>query len=361
MGQVILSRPDFRRQGDGWHDAVPQEEDFDTVSRPTDELTAVAAAAVRRAAALCRSVQSGIDRGAMTKGDKSPVTVADYGSQALIGRALVLATPEIPLVAEEDSADLRKPEHAPLLGRTWDLVRKHTDVPDPATVCDWIDHGKPVGGAPRFWTLDPIDGTKGFLRGDQYAVALALIDGGRIEVAAMACPNLGAGPGEDGDHPPGRLFLAARGQGARAYPLDAPDHPGWPVRASEAGSPAGSRYCERIEGGDSAKDTTTLVAEALGLVLPPKRLDSQAKYAVVARGEVEVYLRLPTDASYQEKIWDHAAGALVLEEAGGTITDAFGAPLDFTRGTTLAANRGIVATNGRFHQQVLDGVAKIIG
>ena len=44
----------------------------------------------------------------------------------------------------------------------------------------------------RFWTLDPIDGTKGFLRGEQYAVALALIVGGEVVVAALACPNLGA-------------------------------------------------------------------------------------------------------------------------------------------------------------------------
>lgn len=337
-------------------------EDFNTVSRPKDELMRIAAGAVRKAAALCRSVQLGIDRGAMTKGDKSPVTVADYGSQALIGRELAWATPEIPLVAEEDSAELRSPEHSALLDRTWKLVRAlEEDAESPAEVCDWIDRGRPEAGASRFWTLDPIDGTKGFLRGDQYAVALALIDDGRIEVAAMACPNLEGGPGEDGEHPPGRLLLASRGGGVRSFPLDDPDHPGWPVRASEVAEPAGARYCERIESSASNKDTTTLVAEALGLSSPPKRLDSQAKYAVVARGEVEAYLRLPSDPVYREKIWDHAAGALVLAEAGGMVTDAFGKPLDFTKGIALVENRGIVATNGRFHRQVLEAVAKIIG
>ena len=42
----------------------------------------------------------------------------------------------------------------------------------------------------RFWTLDPIDGTKGFLRSQQYAIALALIVDGEIVVAALGCPNL---------------------------------------------------------------------------------------------------------------------------------------------------------------------------
>ena len=57
-------------------------------------------------------------------------------------------------------------------------------------ICSWIDHGGAVHYRERFWTLDPIDGTKGFLRGEQYAVALALIEGGEVVVAALACPNL---------------------------------------------------------------------------------------------------------------------------------------------------------------------------
>ena len=74
------------------------------------------------------------------------------------------------------------------------------------------------------------------------------------------------------------------------------------------------------------------------------RLDSQAKYAVVARGEAEAYLRLPTRADYREKIWDHAAGVLIVEEAGGTVTDITGRPLEFTHGRDLAANRGVIVT-----------------
>jgi 3'(2'), 5'-bisphosphate nucleotidase len=85
-------------------------------------------------------------------------------------------------------------------------------------------------------------------------------------------------------------------------------------------------------------------------------MDSQAKYAVVARGEAEIYLRLPTRSDYREKIWDHAAGALIVEEAGGVVTDINGRPLEFNHGRELAANRGVIVTNGRLHHAVIEAV-----
>ena len=69
------------------------------------------------------------------------------------------------------------------------------------------------------------------------------------------------------------------------------------------------------------------IASRLGITAPPFRIDSQCKYAVVARGEASIYLRLPRDTSYREKVWDHAAGSLVLEEAGGRVSDLDGRPL----------------------------------
>ena len=71
-------------------------------------------------------------------------------------------------------------------------------------------------------------------------------------------------------------------------------------------------------------------------------------------------VRLPTRADYREKIWDHAAGKFVVEQAGGVVTDVTGAALDFSRGATLDANSGVVATDGRFHEQVIDAVGRIL-
>ena len=99
-----------------------------------------------------------------------------------------------------------------------------------------------------------------------------------------------------------------------------------------------------------------MIGGTLGLQAEPVRLDSQAKYATVADGGAEIYLRLPVDANYQEKIWDHAAGSLVVTEAGGTVTDTQGQTLDFSLGRTLSANSGVVVTNGTLHEQVLAAV-----
>jgi 3'(2'), 5'-bisphosphate nucleotidase len=85
-------------------------------------------------------------------------------------------------------------------------------------------------------------------------------------------------------------------------------------------------------------------------------MDSQCKYGAVARGDASIYLRLPTRSDYQEKIWDHAAGMLVVEQAGGRVSDIDGAPLDFRHGRTLARNRGVVATAGGVHARVLEAI-----
>jgi 3'(2'), 5'-bisphosphate nucleotidase len=84
-------------------------------------------------------------------------------------------------------------------------------------------------------------------------------------------------------------------------------------------------------------------------------MDSQAKYAAVAAGQAALYLRLPSPKTpdYREKIWDHAAGTLVVQEAGGKVTDMHGNPLDFANSPRLEHTRGVVVSNGAIHGDVL--------
>jgi 3'(2'), 5'-bisphosphate nucleotidase len=317
----------------------------------------VAVRAVREAARLCRAVAAEISPEVLAKKDKSPVTVADFGSQALIARTLADDFPDDPVIAEEDSAELRLPENAPILDQVLRHVRTVRATADPEgsavqleadEVCRWIDRGGTSEYRDRFWTLDPIDGTKGFLRGEQYAVALALIVEGQLAVAALACPGLDA------------VFYAIRGEGAFALPLDAGIEgkagPPEPVYVSDRDDPAAARFCESVESGHSAHGDAASVADRLGITVAPLRMDSQAKYAVVARGEADIYLRLPTRADYREKIWDHAAGALIVSEAGGTVTDIHGRPLEVHHGRELVTNRGVIVTNGRLHDRVLGAI-----
>ncbi|MDQ7008448.1 MAG: 3'(2'),5'-bisphosphate nucleotidase [Acidobacteriota bacterium] len=315
-----------------------------------------AVAALRRAARICRSVGADLERtGARAKDDRSPVTLADYASQAVICATLAEVFPADAVVAEESSRALREASASSLTGRLVDLVAGEMGAGTGLDrVLAWIDHGDGRAVSPgRFWTLDPIDGTKGFLRGGHYAIALGLIEDGRVVFGALACPRLDGATGE------GVLLLASRGEGAFELPLF-DEGPPRPVSVSSCRVPAEARLCESVERAHSHHDHAARVARAMGLGGPSVRLDSQAKYAAVARGDAEIYLRLPTRADYRERIWDHAAGMLVVEEAGGRVSDVAGRPLDFGRGRTLDGNRGVVATCGAFHDALIETLVRVL-
>ena len=318
-----------------------------------DHELSVAIAAVKRAAQVCQAVQRSIPS-AMAKQDKSPVTIADFASQAVICQALGEAFPDDPVIGEEDSAELRLPENKAFLERVQTELGHVGLNASPDEICRWIDRGGASSFGPRFWTLDPIDGTKGFLRGEQYAVSLALIIDGKITVAILGCPNLPLEAGGPADG--GSLFTAVRGRGAFVQTCAGEAALNAPVRVTTTSNWADVRLCESVESGHSAHDRSAVISSSLGIQREPVRLDSQAKYAVVARGEGDLYLRLPTRADYREKIWDHAGGVLVVEEAGGRVSDIDGKPLDFTQGRELSANRGVVVTNGKLHDDVLTAI-----
>ena len=311
----------------------------------------VALRAVRTASGICQTVQSGITPAALEKKDRSPVTIADFASQAVVCRELRSAFTD-PIIGEEGSAELRTDDGAEFLGRVVSEVTTAGIEADGNQVCDWIDHGSAKDYSERFWTLDPIDGTKGFLRGEQYAVALALIVNGQIDVGLVACPNLRDVGGEKGT-----ICVAVRGHGAWTVPLGGGESTQSRVTTTEETSAA--RFCESVESGHSSHGHSAQIAEILGMTAESVRLDSQAKYAVVGRGEADIYLRLPTRPGYREKIWDHAGGVLFCQEAGATVTDVAGKPLEFTHGFELAENRGVVVTNGPLHEPVLAAIKEV--
>lgn len=312
----------------------------------------IAMSAVFSAAQLCQQVQADMVKAdAVEKADRSPVTVADFGSQALICQAIREAFPDDIIVAEEDSQALRENPH--LMQRVTGYVNRFAAAqPSAETVCDWIDRGNGQVGE-RFWTLDPIDGTKGFLRGDQYAVALALIVDGEVKLGVLGCPNL-AQKIDDTQAQHGSLFVAERGAGTRMLSLDTQS-------SQQVGiSRETRRFAESVESRHSDLETHAQIAQQVGIIEPPIRMDSQVKYGVLARGEASVYIRLPNPLTpdYREYIWDHAAGLIVVEEAGGVVTDVDGQALDFSQGRRMTGNRGILATNGALHAQVLECIRK---
>lgn len=313
---------------------------------------------VRQASQLVQHVQEEMISPALTKNDRSPVTVADFASQALIGRLLSQTFPDDPLVGEEDAQALRDPAQTSTLEQVTGFVRRYLPEANNRSICDWIDYGHTKTSG-RFWTLDPIDGTKGFLRGDQYAVALALVVAGQVQVGVLGCPNL-TNAYQSEPQGPGSLVIAVRGQGTW---LTAIQNPGdfTQLHVSDCQDAGQARILRSFESGHTNVDQIDEFARALGVQADPIRMDSQAKYALLAAGKGDLLLRLlsPAKPDYREKIWDQAAGSLVLQEAGGRISDLRGKALDFTSGYRLVNNRGILASNTDLHPAALKALQAI--
>lgn len=343
----------------------------------------VAQLAVARASILTKAVFAEKAKGTISKEDKSPVTIGDYGAQALIISAIKHNFPDDEVVGEEDADSLRAQKE--LSAKIWALV-KETKLDDSASdatlggpiqsedaMLKAIDQGNSQGGDKgRIWALDPIDGTKGFLRGGQYAVCLALMVDGDVKVGVLGCPNLPVNDSEaltenigvaaSSTEGYGVLFSAVQGEGARSQPLTrgVPTE-GHPISVSKISDVSQAVMCESVEPGHSSKGDNAVISEKLGIKGRPVQMDSQAKYGSVARGAGDIYLRLPVRKDYVEKIWDHAAGDLIVREAGGQVTDIHGKRLNFSLGQTLKENKGVVAAPANIHDEVLKAVIEVLG
>lgn len=318
---------------------------------PYTEEKDVAIRAAIAAAQVCQFVRQERGSDAIEKPDQSPVTVADFAAQAVICQALQEAFPQDVVVGEESAALLRSPGMDDRKAQVTDVVQTVLPNGTSEQVLDWVDRGAGEPGK-RFWVLDPIDGTKGFVRGDQYAIALALIEDGDIKVAVMGCPALPVDWRQpEGDR--GVLFVAVRGQGSEQLSLNTGISQ--TIHVCTEPTMDSFRLIESVETDHGNPTKQRAIAQAVGITAPVISMDSQAKYSAVARGEADLYLRFlaPNCMDYRENSWDHAPGVLILEEAGGQVTDMHGKLLDFSTGKKLLNNQGVVASNGVLHSIVL--------
>lgn len=321
---------------------------------------------VRDATRFIRGAEPSAIAYTFTKANGSPVTVADFVVQAFVASRLGRHFPEDPLVAEEDASALRADAQSEVGDRVLRLVRQMlpgTGV-EKEHMFAWIDRGQDVCGK-RFWTLDPIDGTKGLLRGGQYVIALALVVDGTVKIGMVGCPRLSiarasASQADVSDHAvlaavedgaDGGIAIAVRNRGAWWMPLDS----GRLTRlsVSRESNPAQMRTLHSRESRHSDVEELHRILRALRSSAPPVLMDGQTKQVLLAAGAAELLMRIPIDRNYREAIWDQAAGALLVEEAGGRVTDLHGLPLDFTTGRHLLRNTGLIASNGLLHDAVL--------
>lgn len=363
-----------------------QESDF-----PDD--IQIALAAIRKACIVTRRVQTEMDRYSnskeevtQTKKDQSPVTIADYAAQAIILQELQKAFPNDIFLAEESSNGLEEDVEcgATLIAKIQELTGISDGSKD--ALFNAIDIGQSYQRyqseqegdrtlpPDRFWCLDPIDGTKGFLRkGGQYCVALALLEHGVPTIGILACPNLLVEHSIDGDmdhSDGGSIFLACKGQGCYEIGLDDKTSPphfqrlGHTKHAMLHEDPSKARFCVAVEQGFNDPEGITIAMGKVlhgrlddkGEILHCTRMDSQVKYGVIARGDAEFYVRLPKN--HKDNIWDVAAGVLCLEEVGGKVTDTGGNPLDFTCGAKLPTVGILGARTEELHASLIQAYAR---
>lgn len=199
------------------------------------------------------------------KSDKSPVTDADIAANRLITEALAALDPAIPVIAEED-----------------EVMGMH---------------------APRFWLVDPLDGTRAFVAGEpEFTVNIGLIDNGAPVFGVIYVPAQGL------------MYYGAEGQGAfRVRGENAPE------KIHVRKQPAGGLTVVRSKSHPSPR------TEAFLQTITVKELvsgSSSVKFCQVAEGSADIYPRFGRTME-----WDTAAGHAILNAAGGRVTTSEGATL----------------------------------
>ncbi|KAL2262900.1 hypothetical protein VTK26DRAFT_9041 [Humicola hyalothermophila] len=337
----------------------------------------------------------------LVKDDLSPVTIADFAIQAVLARILGSAFPGDRLVGEESADELR---HNPkLLSRVLAIIGECGAGPlfrDGHDLCNAIDSctithpaatttSQSLPDTGRTWVFDPIDGTKTFIRGEQYAINIALLrdpDAQQV-LGVVACPLLSesaTGPVLDSTTDPtgtGCILYAVKGHGAYVMPLFTNHRPSSPSPSpSEPSSSSSSsssdkprrlpRHADDVTAPSALRSATCwthldsgissihrTVAARLSMPFPGcDLLGWVPRWAVMALGQANTTVWVYKTRTRHAKVWDHAGAMLLFEEVGGVVTDVDGKAIDLGAGRKLTGNFGFVAAPRGVHHLVLGAV-----
>ncbi|TYH47836.1 hypothetical protein ES332_D10G026300v1 [Gossypium tomentosum] len=349
---------------------------------------------VERACSLCIDVQRSLlsDGRILEKNDQTPVTVADFGVQALVSLELGKLFPSIPLVAEEDSGFLQSQNLVDLVvSAVSDKTSFHEESFSHADVLEAIDRGERTefGTKPAtYWILDPIDGTRGFVNGSKalYVVGLSLVVEGEIMLGVMGCPNwvvdtshrsITGVQGYKNSSPGLGIIMVAHvdcGTWTKRlrHMLDSSFKPSsdWtrcfvdgcslvhkanfciPDSQAWESLPLSVFYDATTNDNDDIRDKE--------IRLLPFCCGSLCKYLMVASGGASVFI-LEVKPERVTKAWDHAAGMICVHEAGGKVTDWEGSELDLAadqvKRRIIYPAGGVLVTNGKIHQQIVEMIS----
>ncbi|OXV05454.1 hypothetical protein Egran_06778 [Elaphomyces granulatus] len=332
---------------------------------------------VHRAVILTKTILAAIDKGVISKSDRTPVTIADFAAQALLISAVHDAFPDDSFVGEESADVLRRDPD--LLERVWQHVllagledaKSKALLAFPQTKDEMLDiidmGGKGKGGKQgRIWVLDPVDGTEKFMCNQQYAVALALLEDGQQKLGILGCPNLNLETGRvveeiidtDGY---GYMISAVTGQGAfiQSMGRDSIAASQKIPKLEEVANLSDLRLVWSNLSRTANTDFPVKMASRLSSELTTALWSAQMSYVALVVGGCNALVKVPLKKNHQSKLWDHVGGMLIAEEAGCKVTDLLGNVIDCTVGRKLGAYGMIVAPEGT-HARLLDAVQKLL-
>ncbi len=293
------------------------------------------------------------------KEDRSPVTLADFGVQAIITSWLMERFGEFSLVAEENLVN--GGDDVGIFFRLVEVLNRcGFNFSYDKVISSFRANRIRERRVENFWVLDPVDGTKGFLRGGQYAISLAYVEENRLKIGFLACPRLQL-LNLLGEGAQGCIFYAEAGKGAWVVRMNGDINEGVNIKVSACSDFKEARLLRSYEDSHTDKDKNERFKSVLG-ISKEVTMDSQVKYGLLACGEGELILRFPPpdNPGYREKIWDIAGGAIILEEAGGRVTDLYGNEFVYEPSSYFSNRIGVFASNGLLHTQGLEALKEIV-
>lgn len=270
------------------------------------------------------------------KKDKSPVTIADFASQIFIISKLKEKFPEDQIFAEEESSLVSKNEEF-LINECFKEINFEPNE-DIRAILNYRG-----SQSNRQWTVDPIDGTKGYQKGLSYAVGIGLMENSDPKICAICVPNYK----KEGV----AIFIAEKGKGAQA---SYGDKELTPIKVSHQNNLSSSIMCQSLH---HNKQWVMDLAEMIGLnkII---QIDGMGKFCMVADGSADLYVR-QMNATYSSS-WDYMPGDLLVREAGGMITDLNNKQLNFKKNICQWTAPGIIASNKILHDELVACIKKLI-
>jgi len=264
------------------------------------------------------------------KEDKSPVTLADYASQLFIVKKLKEKFPNDQIIAEESynshiNINVQKIIKMCYRSLELDLIEDIERI---------LNYRGPY--SPRQWTVDPIDGTKGFQKNLSYAIGIGFMNNSELIAAAIGVPNY---------NEKGRaLFIAEKNQGAR---VSYGEEDFIPINVSDKKNIKKAKMCHSLHYDEPWVMEFAEIAGISNYI----QMDSMAKFCMVADGTADLYIKpMNENRSFS---WDFLPGVLIVNEAGGIVSDLKGNNIKFNNEKCIISAPGLVASNGILHEEIL--------